>query len=73
MALNRGYREKRMDFSHIFLSVLSVIVIVTMVVGYRSLKQDLRRDEAIDAAIFLAQRQLDEYVRSTRQSPPKPG
>lgn len=60
-----------MDFTHIFLSVLSVVVLVTVFLGFRSLKQDLKRDEAIDAAIFLAQRQLDEYVRSTKQSPPK--
>jgi hypothetical protein len=61
-----------MDFTHIFLSILSVVVLVTLFLGFRSIKQDLKRDEAIDAAIFLAQRQLDEYVRSTKQPPAKP-
>jgi len=57
-----------MDPTHIFLAVLSVVVGAMVIVGFIAMARILKKDEAIDAATFLALRQLDEYIKSTRSS-----
>jgi len=57
-----------MDPTHIFLAVLSVVVGAMVIVGFIAMARILKKDEAIDAAAFLALRQLDEYIKSTRSS-----
>jgi len=49
-----------MDWTHLVLTVLLVIGIAIPVVGYGLIARMLRKDEAIDAATFLALRELPE-------------
>jgi hypothetical protein len=62
-----------MDLTHIVLIFVLLATLAMVIYAYRTTTQLLKRDEAIDAATFLALRQLDEYVKSTRQAPPRPG
>lgn len=62
-----------MDASHLVLVVLIVLLGVTLVWGFVQMGRLLKKDEGIDAATFLALRQLEEYVKSTRQSASRPG
>lgn len=69
-----------MDLTHFALGVLvgivavmAIIAVVVAIRGFADLRQRSEKDEAIDAATFLALRQLEEYVRSTRPSSSKPG
>jgi hypothetical protein len=59
-------REKQMDLTHVFLIGMLVISIAVPVVGFWLMLRRQERDEAIDAAIFLAHRQLDEYVKRNK-------
>lgn len=52
-----------MDLTHVFLIGMLTISIAVPVVGFWLMLRRQERDEAIDAAIFLAQRQLDEYIK----------
>jgi len=68
--------EARMDPIHIVIVVVTLFVGIALGVfariGFRDLRERSEKDEAIDAATFLALRQLEEYVRSTRQASGKP-
>ncbi len=55
-----------MDVTHIIVIALVVIGIVSPIVGYWAIARMLRKDEAIDAATFLALSQLEEYVRRNK-------
>ncbi|HTY76857.1 MAG TPA: hypothetical protein VMI34_03475 [Candidatus Bathyarchaeia archaeon] len=65
-----------MDPIHIVIVVVTLFVGIALGVfariGFRDLRERSEKDEAIDAATFLALRQLEEYVRSTRQASGKP-
>jgi len=56
-----------MDLTHVFLIGMLVISIVVPVVGFWSMFRRQERDEAIDAAIYLAQRQLEEWVKQQKK------
>jgi len=64
--------EGQMDATHIVLSVVTLFVGIALGVfarvGFRDLRERSEKDEAIDAATFLALRQLEEYVRNTKPS-----
>ena len=69
-----------MDLTHFALGVLVGIVavlaimgVVVAIRGFADLRQRSEKDEAIDAATFLALRLLEDYVRSTRPPSGKPG
>ncbi len=61
-----------MDVTHIVLAVVTLFVGIALGVfarvGFRDLRERSEKDEAIDAATFLALRQLEEYVRNTKPS-----
>jgi phosphate uptake regulator len=65
-----------MDPVHIVIIVVTLFVGFALGVfarvGFRDLRERSEKDEAIDAATFLALRQLEEYVRSTKQPSGKP-
>ncbi len=52
-----------MDLTHMFLSALVGFVLGAVVFGLVSMKRLLKKDEAIDAATFLALRELREQFR----------
>ncbi len=64
--------EGQTDATHIVLAVVTLFVGIALGVfarvGFRDLRERSEKDEAIDAATFLALRQLEEYVRSTKPS-----
>jgi hypothetical protein len=64
--------EGQMDATHIVLAVVTLFVGIALGVfarvGFRDLRERSEKDEAIDAATFLALRQLEEYVRNTKPS-----
>jgi phosphate uptake regulator len=55
-----------MDLQHWVLFAALGVVAAIPVVGFIIMARILKRDEAIDAAIFLAQRQLEEYLKRTK-------
>ena len=61
-----------MDATHIVLAMVTLFVGIALGVfarvGFRDLRERSEKDEAIDAATFLALRQLEEYVRNTKPS-----
>jgi len=65
-----------MDSTHIVLVAVTLLVGIALGVfarvGFRDLRERSAKDEAIDAATFLALRQLEEYVRNTKQASSKP-
>ncbi len=65
-----------MDSTHIVLVAVTLLVGIALGVfarvGFRDLRERSEKDEAIDAATFLALRQLEEYVRNTKQASSKP-
>ncbi|PWU20758.1 MAG: hypothetical protein C5B48_12080 [Candidatus Rokuibacteriota bacterium] len=54
-------------------TTLTIIVAVLAIRGFSDPRERSEKDEAIDAATFLALRQLEQYVRSTRHSSDQPG
>ncbi len=54
-------------------AVIAIQVTVVVIRRFSDRRQRSERDEAIEAAISLANRQLEEYVRSTKQSSSGPG
>ena len=56
-----------MDTTHAVHLVAIVVMIVTAVVGMWKIFQAQRRDEAIDAATFLALRELRERFEQTKK------
>jgi len=56
-----------MDLTHIVLGALLIVAVTIAAVSFIVVARMLRKDEAIDAATFLALRRLEEYVRSTKQ------
>ena len=61
-----------MDLTHIAVTILLVGVLGLLAVEFIVITRILRKDEAIDAATFLALRQLEEYVKSSKQPSGKP-
>ena len=59
-----------MDWTHVFLIGMLAISILVPVVGFWVMTRRQDRDEAIDAAIYLAQRQLEEYLKQKKASSP---
>lgn len=58
-----------MDLAHwILLGVLGLVAAI-VVGGFVAMARILRKDEAIDAATFLALRELRERFEQSRQSP----
>ncbi len=55
-----------MDLQHWLLFGALAIVAAIPVVGFIIMARILKKDEAIDAAIFLAQRQLEEYLKRSK-------
>ena len=62
----RGVFE--MDPAHVIVIGLVTISILVPVIGFWRMFRRQERDEAIDAAIFLAQRQLEEWLKQNRSS-----
>ena len=56
-----------MDATHILVIVLVVVGILGPVIGFWAIARMLKKDEAIDAAIYLAQRQLQEYLKEQKK------
>jgi len=52
-----------MDVTHWVLGGMLVFSIVVAIIGLAIMTRRQDRDEAIDAVIFLAQRQLEDYLR----------
>ena len=57
-----------MDPAHVIVIGLVTISILVPVIGFWRMFRRQERDEAIDAAIFLAQRQLEEWLKQNRSS-----
>jgi hypothetical protein len=55
-----------MDPTHVFLGGMLVFSILVAVVGFWLIIRRQEKDEAIDAATFLALRELKEYVRRSK-------
>ena len=58
--------EASMDLSHWILVGMLVLAIAISVAGFLALARILRKDEAIDAATFLALRELRERFERTK-------
>ena len=56
----------QMDPAHIIVIGLVTISILVPVIGFWRMFRRQERDEAIDAAVFLAQRQLEEYLKRNK-------
>jgi uncharacterized protein YneF (UPF0154 family) len=56
-----------MDATHLVLGGMLVFSIVVAIIGFWLIARRQEKDEAIDAAIFLAQRQLQEYLKEHRK------
>lgn len=52
-----------MDATHIVLGGMLFFSVVVAIIGFLMLGRMLKKDEAIAAAIFLAHRQLEEYLK----------
>jgi len=60
-----------MDLTHwVLLGVLGLVAAI-VVAGFVAMVRILRKDEAIDAATFLALRELRERFEQSRQSSPR--
>ncbi len=55
-----------MDLTHVILIALLLIGIAMPIIGYVMLARILRKDEAIDAATFLALHELRERFERTK-------
>lgn len=55
-----------MDLNHWVLGGMLVVSILVSVAGFWRMFRRQERDEAIDAAVFLAQRQLEEYLKRNK-------
>ncbi len=53
--------------------VIAIMVTVAVIRRFSDRRPRSERDEAIEAAQSLAVRELEEYVRSTKQSSSRPG
>jgi len=58
-----------MDGSHIALAVLVVLGIAIPVIGFWSMSKLFEKDQAIDAATFLALRDLREWLERNERAP----
>lgn len=56
-----------MDLTHVVLGALLVVAVTIAAVSFVVVARMLRKDEAIDAATFLALRRLEEYMKTTKQ------
>jgi len=56
-----------MDLIHAIIIASVAISILAPIIGFTYMARLLRKDEAIDAAIFLAQRQLQEYLKEQKK------
>lgn len=55
-----------MDPTHVVLGGMLAFSILVAVIGFWLIARRQEKDEAIDAAIFLAQRQLEEYLKRNK-------
>jgi hypothetical protein len=55
-----------MDWVHAIVIASVAVSILAPIIGFTLMARMLRKDEAIDAAIFLAQRELQEYIRRNK-------
>ena len=55
-----------MDLTHAFLTGMLAISILAPIIGFWLIIRRQEKDEAIDAATFLALRDLQEYVRRNK-------
>ncbi|MBI4588924.1 MAG: hypothetical protein HY725_08790 [Candidatus Rokubacteria bacterium] len=55
-----------MDSTHMFLIAMGAFSILVAIIGFWLITRRQEKDEAIDAAIFLAQRQLEEYLKQNK-------
>jgi hypothetical protein len=72
VSCRRGFHrpeENAMEPTHWMLAGVIGLAIGVPVVGFIILGRILRKDEAIDAATFLALRQLRERVEQSRRQP----
>ena len=60
----------QMDLAHIIVLALVTISILVPVIGFWQMFRRQERDEAIDAAVFLAQRQLEDYIKRSKSPSP---
>ncbi len=56
-----------MDATHLVLGGMLVFSILVAIIGFWSIFRRQERDEAIDAAIFLPQRQLEEWLKQQKK------
>ena len=57
-----------MDPTHLALGGMLVFSILVAIIGFWLIVRRQERDEAIDAAIYLAQHQLEEYLKQKKAS-----
>ncbi len=62
-----------MDLTHVVLGAMLLAEIVIAIIGFADLRRRSDKHEGIQAATFLALRQLDEFVKSSKPSSSKPG
>lgn len=55
-----------MDWVHAIAIVAIAVAILAPIIGFVVMARILKKDEAIDAATFLALRDLQEYVRRNK-------
>ena len=55
-----------MDLAHIIVLALVTISILVPVIGFWRMFRRPERDEAIDAVVLLAQRQLEDYIKRSK-------
>ena len=56
-----------MDTTHVVLGGMLAFSILVAIIGFAVIARRQEKDEAIDAAIYLAHRQLEEYLKQKRQ------
>ncbi len=62
-----------MDLTHVVLGAMLLAEIVIAIIGFVHLHKRSEMDQGVAAATFLALRQLDEFVKSSKPSSSKPG
>lgn len=55
-----------MDWVHAIIIASVAVAILAPIIGFLAMARILRKDDAIDAATFLALRDLQEYVRRNK-------
>jgi len=55
-----------MDWVHAIVIVAVAVAILAPIIGFLAMARILKKDEAIDAATFLALRDLQDYLRRSK-------